>query len=74
MKTLLIVVALAALAYLGFKALVSGAPQGGLSRVAELPGVAISKLHFSGGNPVPILIVIGGVVLVLIVVYLVLSK
>lgn len=74
MKTFLIVVVLAGLAYLGFKALVSAAPQGGLSRVAEFPGAVISKLSFSGGNIFPILAVIGGVVLVLFVIYLVQSK
>jgi hypothetical protein len=74
MKTFLIIVVLAGLAYLGFKALVSAAPQGGLSRVAELPGVVVSKLSFSGGSLIPVLIVIGGVVLVLFVAYLVQSK
>ena len=70
MKSLLVVAALAAVGYAIFKLARSGAfPQGTLSRAAEAPGIAVSKLGFSAGNPAAILAVIAGAVLLLLLMF-----
>jgi hypothetical protein len=75
MKMFLILAALAGLGFIGFKVLTSGAvPRASLTRVLEVPGAAISQLSFSGGNPAALGILIGGIVLVLAILYFVLVK
>lgn len=75
MKTFLIIVALAVLGYLGATTLVSGSlPRMSLRNVIELPGAAISRINLSGGDPVTLLILAGGLVLVLIVGFVALAK
>ena len=71
---LLIFVALAGLAYLGFKYVVQGAPQPRMSNIVTLPGAAVSKLTFHGGNLGMIGMVIGGAVVVLLIAYAVMSS
>lgn len=71
MKTFLAFLALGGLAYFGYKALRSGGlPQGTLTRVADAPGTAVSRIRFSGGDASTLLMVAGGVVVVLLVIYL----
>lgn len=74
MKPVLIVAALAGIAYLGMKFLISGSPQGRLSSVITLPGATISKLSFDGGSVATIALIIGAAFIVLAIAYAVMSK
>jgi hypothetical protein len=71
---LLVFAALAGLAYIGFKYVVQGAPQPHISNIVTLPGAAIQKLTFQGGNLGMIAMVIGGAVLALLIAYAVMSS
>jgi hypothetical protein len=73
-RLFLVFVGLAVLAYIGFKYVVRGAPQPHFSNIATLPGVALSKLSFHGGDLSMIIVVIGGAILALLIAYMAVSK
>jgi hypothetical protein len=70
----LVFAALAGLAYLGFKYIIQGAPQPRMTNIVTLPGAAVSKLTFHGGNLGMVGMVVGGTVLVLLIAYAVMSS
>ena len=70
----LVFAALAVLAFIGFKYVLQGAPQPRFSNIVNLPGVALSKLSFHGGDLSMIFVVLGGAILALLIAYLAVSK
>jgi hypothetical protein len=73
-RMVLIFAALAGLAYVGFKYVIQGAPQPRMTNIVTLPGAAVSKLTFHGGNLGMVAMVIGGAVIVLLIAYAVMSS
>ncbi len=63
----LIFVALAGLAYLGFTYVMRGAPHPTVSDFAKLPGATVSKLTHQSGNVQMLLLIAGGAVVVLFI-------
>jgi hypothetical protein len=75
LKTLVTVAALVGLAYIAFVGVATGTfSQGRIESIIELPGVALSKLGFSPGNPVEAVLFVGAVILGLIGLYTLLAK
>jgi hypothetical protein len=75
MKNLLVLALLAGVGYLVYKLASSGSlPTGHLNRIASLPGMAVSRIGFSGGNLPLLIMIVGAVLLVLLVAFLVMSK
>jgi len=73
-RMVLVFVALAGLAYIGFKYILQGAPEPRMANIVTLPGATISKFSLHGGNLGMIGIVLGGAVLALLIAYAVMSS
>ena len=74
MKSLLIVVALAGIAYLGMQALASGSAQERLYGMISSPSAVMSKLSFDGGSLATFALIMGAAFIVLAIAYAVRSK